>query len=74
MATIDTNGNRIRVGDFCTQLGVYLTAMRNDFASDASFSSLTGEQQEAFFMSIALQQFDNCEVLMSDGTVIELNK
>lgn len=74
MATIDTNGNRIRVADFLTQLGSYLSSMRNDFVSDSSFSSLTGEQQEAFIMSIALQQFDNTEIIMSDGEIITLSK
>ena len=73
MATTNNNIEIVSVNDFCTDLGNKISILRNDFASNAAFSGLTTEQQEAFFMAMALNQF-NCGVEMSDESIIMITK
>ena len=73
MATTNNNIEIVSVSDFCTDLENKISSMRNDFASNSAFSDSTIEQQESFFMAIALNQF-NCGVEMSDGSIIMMTK
>lgn len=70
MATLDNNLVPVSVTDFLNDLDAKLTAIRSDFAGSSAFSNLSADQQEAFFMAIALDQYGSTGVEMSDGSII----
>ena len=70
MATLDNNLVTMSVTDFLNDLDAKLTAIRSDFAGSSAFSNLSADQQEAFFMAIALDQYGQTGVILSDLSVI----
>ena len=66
--------NILASGSFLADLETKLSAIRNDFDSSSAFSGLTAEQREAFYMAIALDQYDRTGVALDSGVTIFVGK
>ena len=66
--------NILTSASFLSDLNAKLSAIRNDFDSSAAFSALNAEQKEAFFMAIALDQYDRTGVALDNGVTIFIGK
>lgn len=73
MATTNNNLVIIDQGEFKSDLEDKINSLRADFLNQTGWTNLSEDQQYAFFMAIALNQYGNIGIRMTDGRILTIN-